>query len=75
MTKVTHCETVVARDAPSTPILSPHENINMGSRITFSAAPVITAMDETFTEDSALAAQLRLCAGRLKRAAINIQNA
>ena len=53
-------ETVVARDAPSTPISSPHENINMGSRATFNAAPAITAIEDIFTEDSARAAQLRL---------------
>ena len=75
MTKVTHCETVVARDAPSTPMFSPQENIKIGSKITFNTAPVMTAMEEIFTEDSALAEQFMLCAGRLNNAAINIQNA
>ena len=75
MTKVTHWETVVARDAPSTPMFSPQENMNTGSSATFSAAPVITAMEEIFTEDSARAAQFMLWAGRFARAAMNIQKA
>ena len=66
---------VVAREAPSTPILKPQSNIKIGSKITFAAAPVITAMEDIFTEDSALAAQFTLWAGRLARAAINIQKA
>lgn len=35
----------------------------------------MTAMEEILTEDSALAAQFKLWAGRLASAAINIQNA
>ena len=50
-------------------------NMNTGSSATFSSAPVMTAMEEIFTEDSALAAQFMLCAGKLARAAINIQKA
>ncbi len=38
-------------------------------------APVMTAMEEIFTEDSARAAQFMLWAGRLARAATNIQKA
>ena len=41
----------------------------------FIAAPVMTAMEEIFTEDSARAAQFMLWAGRLARAATNIQKA
>ena len=60
MTKVTHWEMVVARDAPSTPMPKPQENIKTGSSATLSAAPVMTAMEDIFTEDSARAAQFRL---------------
>lgn len=49
--------------------------MNMGSSTTFSSAPVMTAMEEIFTEDSARAAQFMLWAGRLARAATNIQKA
>ena len=42
---------------------------------TLRAAPVMTATEEIFTEDSARAAQFMLWAGRLKSAAINIQKA
>lgn len=75
MKKVTNWETVVAREAPSTPIPRPQSNMNMGSSTTFSSAPVMTAMEEIFTEDSARAAQFMLWAGRLARAATNIQKA
>ena len=64
---------MVARDAPSTPIFNSQENMKSGSSITFKTTPVITAIEEIFTEDSALAAQLRLCAGKLNNAAMNIQ--
>ena len=75
MKKVTNWDTVVAREAPSTPMPSPQSNMNTGSSTTLSSAPVMTAMEEIFTEDSALAAQFKLWAGRLARAATNIQKA
>ena len=65
----------MAREAPCTPIPRPQSNMKTGSRTTFKAAPVMTAMEEILTEDSALAAQFKLWAGRLASAAINIQNA
>ena len=46
-----------------------------GSSNTFNAAPTITATEEMRTEDSARAAQFRLCAGRLASAATNIHSA
>ena len=49
--------------------------MNTGSSRIFRAAPVITAMEEIFTEDSALAAQFMLWAGRFASAAMNIQKA
>ena len=49
--------------------------MNTGSSVTFSSAPVITATEEIFTEDSARAAQFMLWAGRFARAAMNIQKA
>ena len=58
--KVTNWDTVIARDAPSTPMFKPQSNIKTGSRTMFSAAPVMTAMEEIRTEDSALAAQFML---------------
>ena len=60
---------VVAREAPYTPRSNPQENIKTGFRSTLRAAPVITATEEILTEDSARAAQFKLWAGRLKRAA------
>ena len=75
MKKVTNWDTVVAMEAPATPRLRPQSNMKIGSSRTFSAAPVITAMEEIFTEDSARAAQFMLCAGRLASAAMNIQKA
>ena len=72
---MTNWETVVAMDAPSTPIFRPHSNMKIGSSTTLSKAPVTTATEEIFTEDSARAAQFMLCAGRLARAATNIQKA
>ena len=75
MKKVTNWDTVVARDAPSTPMPSPQLNMKTGSSTTFSAAPVMTATEEIRTEDSARAAQFMLWAGRFARAAMNIQNA
>ena len=72
---MTHWETVVASEAPFTPRFRPQENMNTGSSSTLSAAPVMTAIDEIRTEDSARAAQFRLCAGRLNSAATNIQKA
>jgi len=54
---------------------NPQSNMKMGSRTTFSSAPVITAIEEILTEDSARAAQFMLWAGRLARAATNIQKA
>ena len=74
MANVTNCDSVVASDAPATPISSPQLNINIGSRMTFSAAPATTATVVIFTEDSALAAQYKHCAGKLNIAAIKIQN-
>ena len=75
MKKVTNWDMVVAREAPSTPIFRPQPNIKTGSRMIFSAAPVMTATEDIRTEDSALAAQFILWAGRLARAATNIQKA
>ena len=49
--------------------------MNTGSRMIFSTAPVMTAIEDIFTEDSALAAQFMLCAGKLASAATNIQKA
>ena len=60
---------------PSTPMPRPQSNMNTGSSTTFKRAPVMTAMEEIFTEDSARAAQFMLWAGRLARAATNIQKA
>ena len=75
MPNVTNWETVVASDAPCTPRPRPQSNMNTGSSATLSSAPVITAIEEIFTEDSARAAQFMLCAGRLASAAMNIQKA
>ena len=75
MKKVTNWDTVVAREAPSTPMPRPQPNMKMGSSTTLSRAPVMTATEEIFTEDSARAAQFMLWAGRLARAATNIQKA
>ena len=49
--------------------------MKMGSRTIFSMAPVITATEEIRIDDSALAAQFMLWAGRFARAATNIQKA
>lgn len=49
--------------------------MKMGSSAMLSSAPVMTAIEEILTEDSALAAQFMLWAGRLARAATNIQKA
>ena len=75
MKKVTNCDTVVAREAPSTPRFKPQSNMKMGSRTIFSMAPVMTAIEEIRAEDSALAAQFMLWAGRFASAATNIQKA
>ena len=49
--------------------------MNTGSSSTLSSAPVMTATEETRTEDSVRAAQFMLWAGRLASAAMNIQKA
>lgn len=72
---MTNCETVVAREAPSTPIANPQSNIKTGSSTTLRAAPVTTAIDEIFTDDSCPGRAVHTLAGRLARAATNIQNA
>ena len=66
---------MVAREAPATPMFKPQLNMNTGSRAMFSREPVMTAIEEIRTEDSALAAQFMLWEGRLARAATNIQKA
>ena len=75
MKKVTNWETVVAWEAPATPWFKPNSNMKTGSRMMLRPAPVMTATEEIFTEDSARAAQFMLWAGRLARAAMNIQKA